>query len=151
MYWDASYQYQFSYAWYKYYGPTSPKSTYYSHLKLEVLQSDKNQTMVNEASWRNNGKYCNSHIPTHGVNTSCILSFHQQTNRLIPTLSQPYFSLFNVWMGNSNPSDFPNYDVTCSACGVMDHNLIFCRKVMRLKKSTSTPYCGKNTRRKRHK
>ena len=38
---------RYSYVWHKYYGSTSPKPTY-SHLKAELLQSDKNQISISE-------------------------------------------------------------------------------------------------------
>jgi len=44
-----------------------------------------------------------------------------------------------VWAIQIQSSLCPNYGVTCSACGIVGHNLVFCPKVMALKKSTSTP------------
>ena len=40
---------------------------------------------------------------------------------------------------SSHPSGCPSYGVSCSACDIVGHKLIFCRKVISLKKTTSSP------------
>ena len=104
-------------------GSTSPKPTY-SHLKAELLQSDKNQISISEETMVNVTTVTSvPHEPTPHVS---FVAATKSTDSINPTPIPPQ-SLQCAMCGqpkSSHPSGCPNYGVTCSACGIVVHNLL---------------------------
>ena len=130
--WNKSSSY--SYIWHKYV-PVSAYKPLYSVLKVELLQSDKQQpTIMDEPV----------------VNTSLVNLPAEQPSSLVATVAtpdsgnpivsalQPLQCAMCGQLKSSHPSGCPSYGIACSVCGIVGHKLIFCRKVVALKKATSS-------------
>ena len=125
---------RYSYIWHKY-APVSAHKPLYSVLKVELLQSDKHQpTIMDEPV----------------INTSIVNLPPEQPSSLVTTVAtldsgnpivsalQPLQCAMCGQLKSSHPSGCPSYGISCSACGIVGHKLIFCRKVIALKKATSS-------------
>jgi hypothetical protein len=136
---------RYSYVWHKYYGSTSPKPTF-SHLKAKLLQSDKNQINISEETLVNVTTVTS--LPQEPTPPLSLVSAAKSTDSYnpMPTPLQPLQCAMCGQPKSTHPSGCANYGVTCSACGVVGHNLIFRRKVIALKKSTSNPTRGNNNK-----
>ena len=116
-------------SWQKY-APIASFKPLYSFLKVELLQSDKQQPTI---------------IDEPVVNTTTVSLPTDQPSSLVSTAStldpivsalQPLHCAMCEQLKSFHPSVCPSYDVSCSACSIVGRKLIFCRKVIALKKTT---------------
>jgi len=127
---------RYSYIWHKYnYGTTAMKRTY-ANLKAKLLQSDKNQVSIpNETALVN--EVTSSSVPE----SSPPVALDVTTPSMDPLNLQltPAPSMCGQ-LKSTHPARCLNNCVPCSACGIVGHELVFCRKVIALtRESTSVP------------
>ena len=86
---------RYSYVWHKYYGSTSPKPTF-SHLKVELLQSDKNQINISEETLFNVTTVTS--LPQEPTPPLSLVSTTKSTDSYNPTANPTSTaSMCNVW------------------------------------------------------
>ena len=112
-----------------------------TNLKAESLQSDKNQVyLTKDLAVSNVVTVCSTSEPPNDLRLLWLQ--HHPVDPLNPQLTplQPLQCAMCGQLKSTHPSGCPNYGVTCSACGIVGHKLVFCRKVIALtKNSTSVP------------
>ena len=116
---------------------------------MKLAQSDKNQISISEEPLVNVTTV--TPLPQEPTPPLSLVSNTKSSENFNPTPVplQPLQCAMCGQPKSSHPSRCPNYGVTCSACGFVGHNLIFCRKVIALKKSTFNPTRGNNNKRKK--
>jgi len=128
---------RYSYIRHKYYGNTAVKPTY-SNLKAESLQSDKNQVALPEEPAIVYVVTSSSvPEPTLPVSLATTSSMDPLNPQLIPL--QPLQCAMCGQMKATHLAGCPSCGVVCSACGLVGHKLVFCRKVIALKNPQLLP------------
>ena len=138
------YLWRYSYVLHKYYGThLQSQPTLISRRSFYKNQISLCETIVNVTTFKS--------LPHEPTPPMSLVSTTKSTDSFNPTpiSLQPLQCAMCGQRKSSYPSECHNYGVTCSACGVVGHNMIFCRKVIALKKSTSNPSRGNNNERKK--
>ena len=112
-----------------------------ANLKADLLQSDKNQVALpDETAIVNVVTSSSAPEPTLPVSLAATSSMDPLNPQLTPL--QPLQCAMCGQMKATHPAGCPSYGVVCSACGLVGHKLVFCRKVIALKKSSTSSSRG---------